>query len=222
VGLLINPLQWEFEKGKDLICVDCTNGANGPDNPGYANIHIPKPSPANPDECPPVFYDIALICFFTMIWRLRITFSEKEIVLHADDPDSAFRRILYSPEMATLFAYIFGPYLIIPVGQVFGSKSSPSFFSLTSDIRAHLATIGNIVDNYKLHHQARDITFPEPPNPINLRRAISDPKNLPFNATEQLNYHNATFVDDNGVCAVRNSMISALQQSLVSAFLLYG
>jgi hypothetical protein len=96
-GLLLNPLQWEWDKGKGRICVDCTNGASGPDNPGSANTHIPKPSPANPDKCPPVYYASALTRFFVMIWRLRITFPTLDILMHADDIDAAFRRILYSP-----------------------------------------------------------------------------------------------------------------------------
>jgi hypothetical protein len=222
VGILLNPLQWEFDKGKGRICVDCTNGANGPDNEGSANTHIPKPSPKNPDECPPVFYATALMRFFILIWRIRITFPGIEILLHADDLDSAFRRILYSPEMAILFAYIFGPYLIIPVGQVFGSRSAPSFFSLTSDIRADLATTGSLVENYDIHHQAKNIEIPPPPNPEDLALAIADDLNLPLDEDEQKNYHNATFVDDNGVCAIRDRIVSALHQSLVAAFILFG
>ena len=124
--------------------------------------------------------------------------------------------------MAILFAYIFGPFLIIPVGQVFGSRSAPSFFSLTSDIWADLATTGSLVENYDLHPQARDIELPLPPNPADLRLAIEDDKNPPLNAEEQKIYHNATFVDDNGVCAVRDRIISALHQSLVAAFILFG
>ncbi len=124
--------------------------------------------------------------------------------------------------MAILFAYIFGPYLIIPVGQVFGSRSAPSFFSLTSDIRADLATTGSLVDNYDLHHQATNIGIPPPPDPRDLTPAIADDLNLPLDAAEQENYHNATFVDDNGVCAVRDKIVPALHQSLVAAFILYG
>lgn len=222
VGLLLNPLQWEFDKGKGRICVDCTNGANGPDNLGSANTHIPKPSPQNPDECPPVYYATALMRYFVLIWRLRITFPGVDILLHADDIDAAFRRILYSPEMAILFAYVFGPYLIIPVGQVFGSRSAPSFFSLASDIRADLATTGKIVENYELHPQARDIEIPPPPHPDELVPAIADDKNPPMTAEEQENYHNASFVDDNGICALRDRIIAALQQSLVAAFIIFG
>jgi hypothetical protein len=134
VGLLLNPLQWEWDKGKGRICVDGTNGPKGADTPGSCNTHIPKPAKDNPDECPPVYYSTALMRFFVMIWRTRLTFPLWDILMHADDVKSAFRRILYSPEMAILFAYVFGPFLIIPVGQVFGSRSAPSFFSLKSDI----------------------------------------------------------------------------------------
>jgi hypothetical protein len=76
--------------------------------------------------------------------------------------------------MAILFAYIFGPYLIIPVGQVFGSRSAPSFFSLTSDIRADLATTGSLVEHYDTHHQAKNIEIPPLPNPVDLTQAIAD------------------------------------------------
>jgi hypothetical protein len=222
VGLLLNPLQWECDKGKGRICVDGTNGPDGPDFLGSCNTHIPKPSRENPDECPPVYYSTALMRFLVDIWRLRLTYPSEDILLHADDIKSAFRRILYSPEMAPLFAYVFKSYLIIPVGQVFGSRSAPSFFSLASDIRADLATTGALVENYPLQTLASEITLPEPPAPTDLVPAILDAENQPFTVGERGIYRNATFVDDNGICAIRDRMIPALHQSLVSAYILFG
>jgi hypothetical protein len=221
-GLLINPLQWEWDKGKGRICVDGTGGPDGPDTQGSCNTSIPKPSVHNPDECPPVYYSTALMRFFVAIWRLRITFPQKDIILHADDLNSAFRRILYSPEMATLFAYVFGEFLIIPVGQVFGSRSAPSFFSLESDIRADLATTGNLTEAYPIQDMAATIQLPDPPEVTDLSPAIADAKNPPLSEEEQDNYNNASFVDDNGICATRDTIVAALHQSLVSAYLVFG
>jgi hypothetical protein len=132
--------------------------------------------------------------FFILIWRIQITFPDFDILLHAADIEAAFRRILYSPERAILFAYGFGPFLIIPVGQVFGARSAPSFFSLASDIRADLATTGTLVENFELHPQARDIEIPPPPKPDKLTPAIADELNPPLSAEEQQTYHNASFV----------------------------
>ena len=222
VGLLLNPLQWEWDKGKGRICVDGTGGPEGPDTAGSCNTHIPKPSSENPDECPPVYYSTALMRFLVAIWRYRITHPKSDLLLHADDLDSAFRRILYSPEMAILFAYVFGQYLIIPVGQVFGSRSAPSFFSLESDIRADLATTGTLVDHYPLEQLATEIILPPPPDPRDLSPAIADTMHGPMTAEEQACFHNASFVDDNGICATRENIVAALHQSLVAAFLLFG
>jgi hypothetical protein len=36
-----------------------------------------------------------------------------DILLHCNDLDAAFRRVLYHPDMAVVFAYIFADYLII-------------------------------------------------------------------------------------------------------------
>ena len=81
VGLLLNPLQWEWDKGKGPICADGTNGPEGSDTPGSCNTHIPKLSAQNPDKCPPVF----LMCFLVAIWQLQITYPFINILLHADD-----------------------------------------------------------------------------------------------------------------------------------------
>jgi hypothetical protein len=222
LGLLLNPLQWEWDKGKGRICVDGTGGPDGPDTEGSCNTHIPKPSIENPDECPPVYYSTALMRFLTAIWRYRITHPESDLLLHADDLDSAFRRILYSPEMAILFAYVFGNFLIIPVGQVFGSRSAPSFFSLESDIRADLATTGTLVEHYPIEKLAQTIILPPPPEAGDLTPAVADAKNPPLSLNEQASYHNASFVDDNGVCATSEKIVDALHQSLVAAFILFG
>jgi hypothetical protein len=222
VGLLINPLQWEWDKGKGRICVDGTNGPEGSNTPGSCNTHIPKPSPDNPDECPPVYYSTALMRFFINVWRLRITFPRHDILMHADDIDAAFRRILYSPEMAILFAYVFGNFLIIPVGQCFGSRSAPSFFSLVSDIRADLATTGSIHEEYQMHQMVSSMTLPLPPAMAALTPATADALNMPMSLEEQENFWNSSFVDDNGICAISDRILPALQQSLLSAFLLFG
>eukprot|EP00980_Cylindrotheca_fusiformis_P013356 scaffold3407_cov100-Cylindrotheca_fusiformis.AAC.2 len=57
-GIVINPIQWVFQKGKGRICIDCTNGPG--DAAGSANTHIPKPSIERADECPPVYFQTAM------------------------------------------------------------------------------------------------------------------------------------------------------------------
>jgi hypothetical protein len=222
VGLMLNPIQWEWQKGKGRICVDSTNGNNGPDTKSSPNTHIPKPSADNADECPPVYYMTAFLRLLVNIWRLRITFPLLDILLHADDIEAAFRRILYHPDMAVVFAYCFGAFLIVPVGQVFGSRSAPSFFSMASDIRADVATTSDLYTQYPLLDLVKDIVLPEPPAPADLTPAIADPLNPPMTEHEKQNFNNDSFVDDNGVSAVASNIVPALQQSLLAAFVLFG
>jgi hypothetical protein len=137
LGSFLNPLQWAMRKGKGQICVDCTNG---PDPVGSPNHSIPKPSPANADACPPVYYGNSFIRFLMMIWSMRLAPPLVDIFLHCDDLKAAFRRVLYHPDMAVVFACAFFNFLIIPVGQVFGSRSAPSYFSLLSEVHAKVAS----------------------------------------------------------------------------------
>ena len=76
--------------------------------------------------------------------------------------------------MAILFAYIFGPYVIVPVGMVFGARSAPSFFSMASDIRADIATTGDLHLFQSLHSLTANITLPALPDPQDLKPAITD------------------------------------------------
>eukprot|EP00980_Cylindrotheca_fusiformis_P020539 scaffold7616_cov169-Cylindrotheca_fusiformis.AAC.1 len=137
-GLILNPIQWVFDKGKGRICIDCTNG---PVEEGSANYYIPKPSADNMEECPPVYYQSALNRLITRIMSMRVAKPETPILVHADDISSAFRRILYHPDMACAFAYVFDEFLLVPVGEVFGSRSAPSYYCVLADVRQALASI---------------------------------------------------------------------------------
>jgi hypothetical protein len=203
--------------------VDCTKA--GVDEAGSINTQIGKPGIADPDECPPVYYGDAFMRFITEVWRMRLTRPFKDILCHCDDIDAAFRRILYHPDMAIAFAYVFNDYLIVPVGQVFGSRSAPSFFSLTSDVRAWIATTQDLPSDplTPLAQYAELQPLPTLWNPVqDLTPACPDPYYQPHSTNEEACFLNATFVDDNGIAAYRDRMPQALHQSVVAAYTVYG
>jgi hypothetical protein len=202
--------------------VDCSNG---PDIEGSANTSIPKPSSANANECPPVFYQHAFARHLGWLLCTCITYPSKDILQHCNDIKAVFRCVLYHPDLAISFAYVFGAFLIIPVGQVFGSRSAPSFFSLLLDLRAAIASSHNLLSELPIPSLAATAVIPESPSNLSNRliSAISDALTNPYvTATESANFSNSTFVEDNGVLAIRSEMQDALQQSLLSAFLLFG
>jgi hypothetical protein len=214
-GLFISPLQWEVRKGKGLICVDCTNA---PNPIGAPNSTIPKPSVDNADECPPVYYSNAFQRHLVRLWRMRMARPEDDILQHCGDIDSAFRRILYHPDL--------GPFVIIPVGMVFGARNAPSYFSLTSDIRANVATSRDLHSDRPLATLAAAAVVA--PLPVNwspakaLAPAKHDVHHSPLTLLEQSTDGHSTFVDDNGVAAYRSDIWRALHQSIKSAYMLYG
>lgn len=194
---------------------------------GSINTYISKPGVADPGECPPVFYGTAFDRFLIWLWRMRLTRPLEDILQHCDDIEAAFRSILYNPELAIAFAYVFGLYLIFPVGQVFGSRSTPSFFSITSDLRAYLASTHPLVpaSGKLLPLAANAVIKPLPADWLqerDLQQACPDPKYAPLSAEELQNFVNCTFVDDNGIAAYRSKIREALHQSVIAAFELYG
>ena len=224
LGLFLNPLQWATRKGKGRICVDCTNG---PSALGSPNHSIPKPSPANADACPPVYYATSFTRFLIRLWSMRQAAPLQDILLHCDDLEAAFRRVLYHPDMAVVFAYIFLDFLIIPVGQVFGSRSAPSYFSLMSDIRQEVAsTVDLLVDGEALEDLAQSALIDPLPDDwdpaLLLVPACADALHPPLSTSERLCFANATFVDDNGVASYRSQIRTALHQSVRAAYLLFG
>jgi hypothetical protein len=108
---------------------------------GAANTYIPKPSVDSEEECPPVYYQSAFRRLLQRILQMRISCPAEPILVHADDIEAAFRRILYHPDMAIAFAYVYEDYLMIPVGKVFGSRSAPSFYCVLADVQQALEAI---------------------------------------------------------------------------------
>ena len=217
-GIIINPIQWAFDKGKGRICVDCTNG-NDPE--GSANTYIPSPSDENVRECPAVFYQYAFMDYINMLYRMRQSEPDVPILQHADDIDSAFRQIIYNPELAAAFAYVFNQYVIIPVGQVFGSRSAPSFYCLLADVR-----------------QALIATLPvKPPEQLNalviqcniilndslpLVHVSPDSHHPPLNEDDKATPYGKSFVDDTAIAAYLQRMRQHLNNSVTSAFCVFG
>ena len=217
-GIILNPLQWVFDKGKGRICVDCTNG---PDPRGAANTYIPKPSLDNKEECPPVYYQSALRRLLRRILQMRISSPEEPILVHADDIEAAFRRIIYHPDMAIAFAYVFTDYLMIPVGEVFGSRSAPSFYCVLADVRQALAAITVPKSASQFHplvtNCKRNIDASWP-----LAQVPPDSHHPSLPTLELEHAFNASFVDDNGVVAFFRYILSAINQSVTSAFTMFG
>ena len=221
-GLLLSPLQWVIKDDKGRICVDGTNGPNGPGTSGSPNTHIPAPK-LNTDACPAVYYATAFQRHLAHLWRLRITFPAADILQHCDDIDAAFRRVLYHSALAVAFAYVFEGFLLIPVGSIFGGRSSPSYFSCLSDVRQYVATVGNFADVALDALVARTTLQLPPPNLSALIvPARADTAFPALTAAEQENFSNSTFVDDNGKATERTRTMAALQQSVLSAHILFG
>lgn len=152
---------------------------------------------------------------------MRLTHPTETILQHADDIDSAYRRILYHPDMAVACAYVLGRYLIVPVGQVFGSRNAPSYFCLTSDLRAYIASTQDLQppqgEPFLPIVQATQL------EQITLAKQMpTDERYSPLSSEEQATYINQTYVDDNAIAATADRMRAALQQTARSAYEIYG
>jgi hypothetical protein len=199
-SLILAPLQWVTQKGKGCIYADCTNG---PDIAGSANTSIPKPNMANADECPPVFYQYSLACHLRRLWRTRITYPTVEILQHCDNIEAAFWCVLYHPDLAIIFAYVFGGFLIIPASMVFGSCSAQSFFTLLLDLRDVAASSHDLLESFPISPLAASAISSHQTiwSTHSFQRWLIAPI-PPLTKDEAANYSHKTFVDGNGVMAI--------------------
>ena len=79
----------------------------------------------NRDDKPEVVYGDAFMRYITQIWNLRISYPNEELYLFDDGVKGALRHLKYYPDVAGGFAFSISNYLMIPIGQTFGSIDSP-------------------------------------------------------------------------------------------------
>ncbi len=142
-------------------------------------------------------------------------------MVHADDIEAAFRRVLYHPDLAVAFAYVFNDFVIVPVGQVFGSRSAPSYYCLLADIRQAIAAMSEFaVDPSEYVPLVKECTFSTSADPV--VEVPSDSHHPSVTLAELATPLNTAFVDDTGVVAFLCEMARALNQSVKAAEATFG
>ena len=123
-----------------------------------------------------------------------------EICLSADHITAAFCCLLYHPDMAVLWATVFQEFLVIPCGIIFGGKTSPSFYMIPGELRAHLASARDFGDASTALSETIILSTPPTPRKVDqMTRATTDAVNpgaalLLRDPTRR--YAHSSFVDD--------------------------
>lgn len=222
-GLMISPISWVVRKNKGRIVIDSSTRLR-PDDRGAVNDQIPNQGTiGREDECPAVHYGNAFARTLKFLWNLRIDHPNEDILLHVDDIDAAFRRIVYHPDAALGFAYVFEDRLMAPVGEIFGGRNSPSFWCLPAELRAHLA---DCLDYSTRPFSMESDMSVEPAPPLSTIRtftpAVRDTINQGIDDAFRDRLHNSMFVDDNVVAAVRSRAIESVRAAVGSAEAVFG
>jgi len=148
-----------------LLCVDPTSTVSKTDN-GNANAQIPDPGAhGRHDENPPIYYGTAFMRQLVWLQSLSVSYPHEEILQLADDVSAAFHHILYDPLMALVFATVWGMYLVIPVGTIFGACNSPSFHIEAGETRSHLASSWPDATFLLLQDLVEQVVLPPSPTP---------------------------------------------------------
>jgi hypothetical protein len=208
-GIHIAHMVWVWQKGKGHLCVDPSSTISSDDD-GAANDSIPPPGlDGHEDECPSIYYSNALHHHLTQIWNLCIMYLEEDILQYCDDiQEAAFHRVLYHPDAMIVFTSVLQEFLIIPIGSIFGAHNSPSFFTLHSEGRSHVASNQTFRENDELEnltpiaqriHLAPLLT---PKATSSLVSLVPDSRHYGIQLHLVNQYRNSTFVDDNGIVKI--------------------
>jgi hypothetical protein len=114
-------------------------------------------------------------------------------------------------------------FVVVPVGIIFGSCSSPSFWQILAELRSHLADVENL--SAFPAALAEKIILPPPPTAAGITSfapAVADSCHEGVPLYRALWHHNSMFVDHNGVVGIRARIIQAIRNSIASAFLIFG
>jgi hypothetical protein len=223
-GLFICPISWLVQKGKGRLIMDGSTRLHE-DDTGAPNDCIPKAGKKGSErQNPPVFYGTAVDRVTTTIWNKRIDHPRRDILLHSDDIDAAFRRCLYHPDLAIAFAAVFFEFLMIPVGMIFGSRSSPSWWCIPAELRAHRAATKDYSESGPCP-LADNVKLADPPTEAEaaaIVQAIRDAMHdgTPPEFRDRRNH--IMFVDDNFNIEIDDDMRAALRGAEKSAYEWWG
>jgi hypothetical protein len=132
----------------------------------------------------------------------------------------AFHGVLYHPNAMIVFASVLQEFLIIPVGSIFGARNSPSFFTLLSEGQSHVALNQifrendepeNLTPLTQRIHLALPLT---PKETLTLFLAVPDSRHQGIQPHLANQYHNSTFVDDNGIVDIQRRITGAIDNSI--------
>jgi hypothetical protein len=131
--------------------------------------------------------------------------------------------MLYHPDIAVVFAFVFMEFLCIPVGTVFGARNSPSWWCIIAEIRAHLAACGDF--SHIQPHLADRVELVLPPTIREKRAMVSAKADLCHNGVSSLQrgrLHQAMFVDDSAQAELCSTIRASIHASEQSAYTLLG
>lgn len=222
-GIMISPISWIVRKGKGRLIIDASTTLHSGDS-GAVNSQIPKPgAPGRMQENPPVFYGSALVRHLIHIYNMRLQCPTEDILQHTDDIDSAFRRVLYHPDMAVAFAYVFMELVLLPIGLIFGGRNSPSFWCVPAEVRAHMGAVMDLTQqNVPLADQVQLAPELTPAEQRALVPAVADALNQGIEPAYADRRHLTMFVDDDIIAAFRRHMREALRAAVASAYQCFG
>lgn len=225
IFLCIFRLAFRWMDPKPRLCVDPSTRLS-PTDTGNTNAQIPPPG-EEPDENPPIYYGTAFMRYLQWIWNLRISYPKEDIIQMTDDVSAAFHRILYHPDIAPAFATVWREWLIIPIGTIFGSRSSPSTYMLLGEVRSHIANAFPNVSALDMTALAKSIHLsPEPP-PEEVAKfvpAVPDSQHqgiLNPDAPEPQR-RMPVFVDDTGVAHIRRYFRTVANSSVAACYATFG
>lgn len=227
-GLFLSIFRVAYRYGdpKPRLCVDPSTTLTRRDL-GNVNRQIPKPG-LDEDKNPTIYYGTAFLRYLSWLWNLRISFPTKDIIQMCDDISAAFHRVLYHPDVAPAFASVWQQWLIIPVGTIFGSRSSPSTYMWKGEMRAHLghhmALSPAAFDEPLIQRLQLPVEITDEEATLLLAPAASDALNKGIRRRPNGDFERRlpAFVDDTAVAHIREHFLAAAAASVHSAFVVFG
>lgn len=227
IHLCLFRVAYRYNDPKPRLCVDPSTPLH-PSDDGNTNAQIPDPgTPGRLEENPPIYYGTALQRYLEWLYNLRISYPAEDILQLADDVSAAFHRILYHPAMAVAFATVWKDTLVVPVGSIFGSRSSPSWYMDPGEARAHLAHGFPNATSQSLQDLAVQVKLPPPLTPLQ-RRCLTTAKADCYNkgirhaSSQHPERRLPSFVDDSCTAHTQAHFRTCINMSVLAARWIFG